>query len=63
MRLIAWKSFSDYECDVGVFTMQAYEHHNKQTKWFIKNSTNNKGNICMQMIQELFQLFKFSLDW
>jgi len=43
IRPIAEKILSDYRCGVGVFIMQVYEHHNKQTKGFMKNRTNSYG--------------------
>lgn len=60
---IANKTLSDYGCGVGVFTMQAYEHRNKQSKRFMRSRTNNRGNLCMQTIQALFQLFSYGVDW
>ena len=42
---------------VGIFTMQGFEHRNKESKFVFKNHTNQKGNVAQQTIGRLFDSF------
>ena len=45
---LAKKLFEEYNVGYGVFSMQAFEHKNKQSKRMFRIKSNAKGNICMQ---------------
>ena len=45
-RLAKW-TVSDLGCGVGLWTMQGFEHRNKQSKHSHSHETNGKGNCCM----------------
>ena len=47
-------TFSRHGMGVGIFTMQEFEHRNKESKFVFKNHTNQKGNIAKQTIGRLF---------
>ena len=57
---IAEKVFKKHQIGLGVFTMQGFEHRNKQSKQLFKFKTNTTGNIVLQSIKALCNLFKFS---
>ena len=44
---------------VGVFIMQGYERVNRESKQFFKRFNNNKGNIVMQNIMRLSDIFNY----
>ena len=55
--------FNDFNVGLGVFSMQGFEHRNKQSKRMFRTRTNAKGNLCMQSIQTLHELFQHDIDW
>jgi len=55
---IAQKLLEKYGVGLGVCTMQGFENKNKQSKRMFRNKSNRKGNICLQSIKALNQLFK-----
>ena len=55
---IAQKLLDKYGVGLGVCTMQGFEHKNKQSKRMFRNKSNGKGNVCVQSIKSLCQLFK-----
>jgi len=59
---IAKNVFEKCQFGLGVFTMQGFEHRNKQSKRLFKNKTNTAGNIVLQSIKALHSLFKHSVN-
>jgi hypothetical protein len=54
--------FTEQGVGVGVFTMQGYERCNKEEKNTLKRFTNNKGNILIQNMKRLWDIFKHSIN-
>ena len=46
--------FSDHHLGVGVFTIQAYESRNKETKRAFARHWNGKSNVQKQTLNRLF---------
>ena len=44
-------------CGVGIWTMQGFEHWNKQSKHIYENKTNGKGNCYKQVLRGLCKYF------
>ena len=44
-------------CGVGIWTMQGFEHRNKQSKFVYAHKTNGKGNCCLQVLKGLHNSF------
>jgi hypothetical protein len=42
---------------VGIWTIQGFEHRNKQSKYIYENKTNDKGNFCEQVLKGLHKRF------
>jgi len=59
---IAQKLLDKYGVGLGACTMQGFEHKNKQSKRMFRNKSNGKGNICLQSIKALYQLFKYKVQ-
>jgi len=47
---------------LGVFTMQGFEHRNKQSKRALKLKTNSTGNTVLQSMKALRNLFKHAMN-
>ena len=54
---IAHDTLDKFNCGVGLWTMQGFEHRNKQSKFVYSHKTNRKGNCCMQALKGLHRLF------
>ena len=50
-------TFERHGMGLGIFTMQGFEHRNKQSKFVFLNHTNKKGNVAKQTIGRLFDSF------
>ena len=50
----ALKLFRDHHVGLGIFSMQGFEHRNKESKCVFRRHTNGKGNLCMQSLKQLF---------
>ena len=50
----AWEKF---ESGVGIFTMQGYERRNKESKNTLRRFSNNKGNIVIGNMKQLWDHF------
>ena len=54
--------FTEQGVGLGVFTMQGYERRNKESKNTLKRFTNNKGNVLIQNMKRLWDIFKHSIN-
>ena len=54
---IACNTLHKFNCSVGLWTMQGFEHRNKQSKFIYLHKTNGEGNYCMQVLKGLHRLF------
>ena len=59
---IAKNVFEKCQFGLGVFTMQGFEHRNKQSKRTFKLKTNSTGNTVLQSMKALRNLFKHSIN-
>lgn len=50
-------TFERHGVGLGIFTMQRFEHRNKESKFIFLNHTNKKGNVAKQTIGRLFDSF------
>ena len=55
-RMARW-TLTNLKCGVGIWTMQGFEHRNKESKYVYANKTNGKGNCCMQVLKGVHQSF------
>ena len=49
MPRIARDTLEVLGCGVGIWTMQGFEHRNKESKYAYSNKTNGKENYCKQV--------------
>ena len=54
---IARETWEKHGLGVGVFTMQGFERRNKESKNTLRRFTNKKGNILMQNMKRLWDVF------
>jgi hypothetical protein len=59
---IAREIYTDQGVGLGVFTMQGYERRNKESKNTLKRFTNNKGNVLIQNMKRLWDIFYHSIN-
>ena len=57
LPVIARQTFSVHGVDLGDFTMQGFERRNKEIKNIFKSFNNGKGNILLQNIKRLSDVF------
>ena len=57
---IARVTLDQLNCGISIWTMQAFEHTNKQSKHFYESKTNGEGNCCKQVLRGLHQRFMSS---
>ena len=50
-------TFERHGMGLGIFTMQGFEHRNKESKFVFLNHTNKKENVAKQTIGRLFDSF------
>ena len=55
--MIAKITFERHRLGVGIFTMQGYERRNKESKNTFKRFNNHKGNILVQNINRLQDVY------
>ena len=55
---IANHTLTKHRLGIGVFTMQGYERRNKESKNTLKRFTNNRGNIVVNNIRRLWDVFE-----
>ena len=53
-RISKW-TLDNLACGVGIWTMQGFEHRNKESKYVYANKTNGKCNFCMQVLKGMHQ--------
>ena len=55
--MIAKITFERHRLGVGIFTMQGYERRNKESKKTFKRFNNHKGNILVENINRLQDVY------
>ena len=58
LPVIARETFSVHGVGLGVFTMQGFERRNKESKNTFRRFNNGKGNILLQNIRRLSDVFE-----
>ena len=53
----ARQAFAKHGTGLGIFTMQGFEHRNKESKRNFLRHTNKKGNVLMQIMPRLWDEF------
>ena len=56
---IAKSTFEKHQLGLGIFTMQGFERRNKESKNTLKRFSNNKGNVLMQNMRRLWDVFYY----
>ena len=59
---IAKKTLDEHQCGLGIFTMQGFEHRNKQSKNIKKRFTNSKGNVLASILRRLWDRFHHNIN-
>ena len=54
---IARDTLEVLDCGVGIWTMQGFEHRNKESKHVYSCKTNGKGNCCKQVLTAMHRSF------
>ena len=57
MPVFTRKIFEDHKTGLGIFSMQGFEHRNKENKTYFTRHTNKKGNISLQVMPRLWDDF------
>ena len=57
MPYFARKAWEDHKAGLGMFTMQGFEHRNKESKRHFNRHTNKKGNVLLQVMPRLWDDF------
>ena len=59
---IAKKIHDTYGVRIGVYTMQGYERQNKESKNTLRRFNNNRGNIVVPNLKQLWDIFHYSIN-
>ena len=54
---IARETWKDHGLGVGIYSMQGFERRNKESKNTLRRFSNNKGNILLNNLRRLFDVF------
>ena len=55
--VFARKTFEEHSTGLGIFSMQGFEHRNKESKRYFTRHTNKKGNVSLQVMPRLWDDF------
>ena len=61
LPIIVKDSWEKFELGVGLFTIQGYEHKNKESKNTLQKFTNQKGNLVKQSSKRLCGIYYFNI--
>ena len=61
--MIAKRTLKKHGMGLGIFTMQGFEHRNKESKICFIKLTNKKGNVCIQVLNRLWDIFGSQIRW
>ena len=59
---IAKTTFERHRCGVGIFSMQGFERRNKESKTCMRRFSNNKGNVVVNNIKRLHDVFEHDIN-
>ena len=60
---IAKKALEDHNMGIGIFTMQGFEHRNKESKHAFVKYTKKRGNVCVQIMKRLWDVYSNQITW
>jgi len=49
----------EYKIGISIFNLPGFEYHNKKSKTVVKRFYNDKYNICIQVMNRIFNSFFF----
>ena len=55
-------TFNRHRLGIGIFTMQGFERRNKESKNCMKRFSNNKGNVIMNNMKRLHDVFEHEIN-
>ena len=55
--IFAEEVFTEHGLGIGIFNMQGFERRNKESKNCLNRFSNMKGNICMNNLLRLYDIF------
>ena len=55
-------TFERHRLGIGIFTMQGFERRNKESKNCMKRFSNNKGNVVMNNMKRLYDVFEHKIN-
>lgn len=58
---IARETYARHALGPGIFTMQGFERRNKESKNAMKQYSNNRGNVLIQNMKRLWDIYKYDL--
>lgn len=62
MPKIAEDTYNKHKLGVGIFNMQGFERRNKESKNCMKRFCNNKGNIVVNNLKRVHDIFEHKIN-
>ena len=62
MPKIAEETYNEHKIGIGIFNMQGFERRNKESKNCMKRFSNNKGNVVVNNIKRVYDIFDHKLN-
>ena len=59
---IARKTYKRHRLGVGIFNMQGFERRNKESKNCMKRFSNNKGNVLVNNMKRLWDVYEHDIN-
>jgi hypothetical protein len=59
---IVKQTFDRHGTGIGVFTMQGFERRNKESKNCMKRFSNNRGNMMVNNIKRVWDIFEYDVN-
>lgn len=58
MPVIIKQTYNRHGTGVGIFNMQGFERRNKENKNILRRFSNHKGNLCVNNIKRVCNIFE-----
>ena len=59
---IALETYETHKCGIGIFNMQGFERRNKESKNCLKRFSNNSGNVVINNIARIYDVFNYKVN-
>ena len=59
---IALETYESHKCGIGIFNMQGFERRNKESKNCLKRFSNNSGNVVINNMARIYDVFKHKVN-